>query len=485
MNRKNMDDIFRDGLKNYSSDIDPNEIWAGIQEKKPNQRSDDDDDKKPFAWWILGTLLLLVSASVMLSSVADKQRRDIETAEAKLGNMGILNTNTTSTTSNANTTTATAPISDADVIETTILKSAADKSEINKLEQPVTKSENNSKKKINSNISISPSNFESTTTTKKGIITNSSFENNSNQTTIISSPTTMDRSSRPTTINNAAVIKEKIIAVDFLENREAIPVIPMTDEAEDYMETEIADLRIPESEIAQGCYGGPAVTFAIGAHLSPDLVMHRISSTNQDLFPYIDERRKTENLLESFHGGLDVYLQHRDGLFLRSGIEYAQINKRFKYEQTWIEMSDSSNIITTNTRTKKTTNRYRMVDIPLTVGYEFAVYDWNLSLFVEAGASMNVLFKTKGDILDPNSPAEYYEPISITDGEENSLDSYVDNVGLSFLGGIGVRYELMDGLFIYAQPAGKLYLNSFTKKDNEVNEKFSRFGINIGALYKL
>ena len=487
MNRKNMDDIFRDGLKNYNSEIDPNEIWAGIQDKKPNPKS---DNRKPFAWWILGSLLLLISATVLLSTVVDNQSNAIETAEAKISNMSMVN-QTNSTTTTPATTEANVNSGEAKTATTTTTVTTNEKENDTQFlnSAKVSNARGSSKTKT----IAEPINAERNRDASIDINSLNTSDNRSNQSTIISTPNPTELSIPLTNYNNKSTspqfesnsIKKKVIAFDFLDNKEAIPVIPMTDEEEDFTTTEIPDMSTPPSEIAQGCYGGRPFSFAIGAHLSPDLVMHRISSTNQDLFPYIDERRKTEKLLESYHVGLDVYLQHRDGLFLRSGVEYAQINKRFKFDETWVEFNDSTNVTTTFVREKKTTNRYRLVDIPLTVGYEFGINDWNLALYVEAGASMNVLFKKKGDILDPNSPSDYYEPISITDGEANSLDSYVENVGLSFLGGIGARYELMDGLFIYAQPAGKIYLNSFTKKDNTVNEKFSRIGLNLGAIYKL
>ncbi len=480
MSRKNMDDIFRDGLKNYNSEIDPNEIWAGIQEKKPNP---DSDSKKPFAWWILGSLLLVITATVLLSSTANKQRNAIETAEARVTNMGILN-NTTSNTE------ATINITDS---KFNTANSLPDNNEHIDKETLNTVSKFD-KKKIADKVSLKRAVATSISNTIQIEHLNTRTTNNNNKNNLLTAPsnTNIIIPSVNTNYNNTSTnktikattktTKSKVIAFEFLETKEAIPVIPMTVDTKDNEETDaMPDMRIPEDKIAEGCYGGPAFSFAFGAHVSPDLVMHNISSTNQDLFPYIDERRKTEKLLESYHVGLDVYIQHRDGLFLRSGLEYAQINKRFKFDETW----QNETMDTTFTREKRTTNRYRMIDIPLTVGYEFGVYDWNLSLYVEAGASMNVLFKKKGDILDPNSPADYFEPISITDGAANRLDSYVDNVGLSILGGIGMRYELSDGLFIYAQPAGKLYLNSFTKKDNDVDEKFSRFGINFGAIYKL
>ncbi len=484
MNRKNMDDIFRDGLKNYNSDIDPNEIWAGIQDKKPNPSS---DSKKPFAWWILGALLLAVSTTMVLSSIASDQRNTIETANARVSNMSVLNTSNESSTIQSKKVIENKEVAKVETnsaIPTTIAK----KNKFINTTSDISAQENTLRTNNNDAI-VNP-------TTSK-VETSSSFINTNQNTNIDPFNTNSNTAPYPPTIpvtnyNNKKTSQpfeseakiNKVIAFEFLNKKEVIPVIPMTDEEENLEETEIADMSIPEDKIAEGCYGGPTFKFAVGAHISPDLVMHRISSTNQDLFPYIDERRKTEKLLESYHGGLDVYLQHKDGLFLRSGIEYSQINKRFQFNETWEIPNDSTNSVTTYTREKKTTNRYRMIDIPLTVGYEFGINNDDLSLYVEGGASMNVLFKKKGDILNPNS-GEFYEPISITDGEENSLDGYVDNIGLSIIGGIGIRYELLDGVFLYAQPAGKLYLNAFTKKDNDVNEKFSRFGLNLGAIYRL
>lgn len=514
MSRKNLDDIFRDGLKNYNSDIDPNEIWAGIQDKQSTLDGADSDDSKPFPWWIIGTLLIAFSATVLLCNYAYHQDNVIETMDARVTNVVdqnvVYNKIDRLNATQKETKDALLPNVTNTAVEN---KTNSVVTKVQHTDATTTKNTHiiGEKKSEKSTQNLSKSNVVNEVNIQQAIrdrnsssVTNTVGTNNVPpiQTTTISNSTTNLNQSIPAYYNPTFTIpftntnstkstlnKSKLFAFETIKTIEAIPVIPTTVDTENNDAiTEIPDFRIPKEAVAKAKakYRGKPFSFAVGAHIAPDLVNHRISANNEDLFPYIDERRKTEMLLESFHIGLDAYVKHRDGLFLRSGIEYAQINRRFTFNETWTEIDTSANTITTFEREKKTTNRYRLVDIPLTVGYEFEVNNWDLSLYIEAGAAMNLFLSTKGDILNPNSPSDFYEPISITNGAANSLDAYVDNVGLSILGGIGLRKDINSEFSAYVQPSGKLYINSFIR-DGEfpIDERFSRFGINLGVLYKL
>lgn len=501
MSRKNMDDIFRDGLKNYSSEIDPNEIWSGIQAKKPGPDSDDEDRRRPFAWWIIGAMLLVAAGSFMMFTYQADTSINSETA---LGKMNLMNTSMTPNSNNERTSPEATNNTDStidDKTDTENIMNATPElvSENTTIEKTIT----DIKKKVTDLKSTSKTVSTKINQTNKNTNTKKQTQTSSNDKTIIEMPANnswernnMQASDFPKTNSNTTSNKainpvaekptkgdlNKIVLLDLLQSNEVIPIVSTTQE-EAPEETPIPDMSV--SDIPEGCYGSPAFSFGIGAHVAPDLVFHKITSTEQEFFPYIDERLRTEKLLESYHGGLDVYFQHRDGFTLRSGVEYAQINKRFTFEESWMVTNPDMDIDTTYTRIKKTTNRYRMIDVPLTVGYDINIPNWDISIFIEAGVSMNVLFAKKGDILGPEPSGPGFEPVTFTDGASERLDSYVDNVGLSFLGGVGVRYELRDGMFLYAQPAGKIYLNSFTKKDYPINEKFSRIGLNLGVMYKL
>ena len=114
----------------------------------------------------------------------------------------------------------------------------------------------------------------------------------------------------------------------------------------------------------------------------------------------MDERDNTESELLSFNLGVQLGYIHPSGFLVKTGMQYTHINERFLFVkenvikiQTQITIDtmynqDGSFSIHRDTTVNeiygreemKTINQYRMVDIPLVLGYRFKKGNFNIEI---------------------------------------------------------------------------------------------------------
>ncbi len=215
-------------------------------------------------------------------------------------------------------------------------------------------------------------------------------------------------------------------------------------------------------------------------------------STNND---YLQSRNDLETSLDAVRLNLDFMAQHRSGFYLKSGAEYEQINERYELYTSWDSIIIDPNQIVAIVITqdgdstssfgnqnnlinfwnnKRRYNRYHSIDIPILVGYNSAKADKKLSWFIEAGVSMNLWFKARGEINN-------------TEGEairlEDNPDLFKPRTGFSLLAATGLSYRLNDTFSIWASPSIKYHLSSITSKENTLDQKYLNVGLQVGVRY--
>ena len=141
-------------------------------------------------------------------------------------------------------------------------------------------------------------------------------------------------------------------------------------------------------------------------YFSPDVAFRKLDSKGTDYDLYAANRKATESQILSYSAGARFSIVSNYGLALRTGFVYSQINEVFDYQSesetrtTFVETFDNDgNLIRTDTifetgsLYKKTYNRYRMVDVPILLGYELNFKKFTLAL--NSGIYANISSRAK------------------------------------------------------------------------------------------
>jgi hypothetical protein len=116
-------------------------------------------------------------------------------------------------------------------------------------------------------------------------------------------------------------------------------------------------------------------------------------------------------------------------------------------------------------------NRFRYIEIPLMVGYEFRFK--NLGLEVSTGVSFGFRVNSSGKFLDSNN-----ELIDI-----NKSNSPYSNTMMNYLLSVGVKYHLTNRFSIIAQPTYKTNISSLFSSG--ATTSYNNFGLNVGLNYTI
>lgn len=217
-------------------------------------------------------------------------------------------------------------------------------------------------------------------------------------------------------------------------------------------------------------YGGPDIGFR--------------SFTDTGNSAYLQQRRESTKFSSAFSAGIRYTKVFNNGMSLRTGVNYSQINEKFELKQgnvvqvTYIinAQGDTTGSYTvTGTRYKTTYNRYRTVDVPLVVGYELG--NGKLHANLNAGAVINVYSWQRGDVLDATG-----NPVNITTGKNSSSPyGFKTNVGVGFTGAVSVYYKVTEKMHLMAEPYYRHNFSAMNKENLTLKQKYNTAGLRIGV----
>jgi len=116
-------------------------------------------------------------------------------------------------------------------------------------------------------------------------------------------------------------------------------------------------------------------------------------------------------------------------------------------------------------------NRYRYIEIPVMLGYEFRFK--NLGVEVSTGVSFGFRVNSSGKFLDSKN-----ELIDI-----NTENSPYSNSMMNYILIVGVKYHLTNRLSVIAQPIYKTNINSIFTSGQSTS--YNNFGLNVGLNYTI
>lgn len=212
----------------------------------------------------------------------------------------------------------------------------------------------------------------------------------------------------------------------------------------------------------------------------PDYAFKNFADTPNSA--YLQQRKESVKLLFAFSAGLRYTKVFKNGMSLRTGINYSQVNERFTYvkgnvvHSTYI-ISPSGDTTGTyserGTQYQSGTNKYRSIDIPVVLGYELGNGRFHSN--VNAGVLINVVSRQSGFVLDPSG-----QPVDISSGKQSTVYSYRTNAGVSFVGAVSMYYKLNDQFHLLAEPYFRYSLTPMTKPDISLKERGHTIGLRVG-----
>lgn len=201
-------------------------------------------------------------------------------------------------------------------------------------------------------------------------------------------------------------------------------------------------------------------------------------------------RQQSERNLETISGEVSAFLKHRSGVYGRLGLSYTQIAERLDIQSSRIENDTIEGLeqIVINvggdttfvfgqvpiTRTilyqKRTYNYYRLLDIPIGLGYEWKNGPWSIG--VEGGAILNVRLSSEGEIRASSDAIVALDSISRT------------NLDLSYYLSLRASYEFRPNWSITLAPTFRYIPQAFTREEYPLEQRYNLLGGKLGIQYR-
>lgn len=227
-------------------------------------------------------------------------------------------------------------------------------------------------------------------------------------------------------------------------------------------------------------------------YLSHELPFSSLTAKDAQSEPYQTLRAETEGPSYSISAGARLTLMLPNGLGLKTGINYSQVNEKFSYIDPesvmnkqvitittvdGMEIRDTNYIEIPGTREIVSTNKYRSFDLPLLLSYEWDVRE-RTYMTVNGGVYLNLLFKESGKILDSGG-----EVIELGDGTGDGLAIFKNNIGLSLFGSVGLHYRWNSSIDFILEPNVRVLVKSATVEGQPISHKWFTGGLITGMRY--
>ena len=228
-------------------------------------------------------------------------------------------------------------------------------------------------------------------------------------------------------------------------------------------------------------------------YISPDYslqTVNNISASQQ----YLKQKDSAERMQVGFTAGVRLVKPLNNHLQLTTGLQYSQINQKYVYRSEneiklttvvtvrtiirapgdTVTVRDTSIVQTIGFKNKVEKNRYRSIDIPILLGYQFG--RGSVKVGINAGVIVNVSSWYEGVILDSS--------LAIVPLQKGS-QVYKSKVGLGLYAGINVTKELNKDMQLFVEPYYKHSLDNITTGSLPYQQKFGTAGVLMGVRWSL
>ena len=236
-------------------------------------------------------------------------------------------------------------------------------------------------------------------------------------------------------------------------------------------------------------------TFYVDAFGAPEYVMRSFKTNLLESEKLLAARDSIEKTQYAVSTGARASLVFGNGLALRAGIVFNQINERAQFDSMGIgsikttydvrivngkpDTVSITTVITDGIFHKTRYNRYRSIDIPLQVGYEIPLRNgWTFGF--NGGANINIAAWQKADIVGADLRKQ---TVSSSINAPNPV--FRTRLGVSFFGSVAAYRQLTNGLQLVIEPSVRYGLQPITRTDYALKQQYATAGVIIGLRLKL
>lgn len=473
-----MDDIFKNKLFDHSEEV-PSDMWDNIlaaQQKEKRRK------KVLFIWLLCG---ILSSASLIgyffsqgdLYNRSAKPIPDIELESrilTKTKNNNLINVSVFNAHKNHVVPTDYSKISEVEITPTSA----------NGQEDSVDENANSNNSYNNGidNSLIVNSSGHNTFSSK--IVGHAISMNNENQ--VI--PSTLLNNSR---VNEKVLTGVNINETSLLSSKNLNTLaLPITSLDNSLLNKALQKVECPKFNSVKG-------NFFIEGLYSVNLNIKRLSSKiGVEGNSYLLKRLDSERALYSSSSLIKIGYQFPMKLSLASGLEYGQITERFSYENldaiktktvitfdttflndgSYTTKADTFRIITHGSEITRVVNRYRTLDIPLSVCY--AIDGKRLDVLLKASALFNIYFQPTGKILGLKD-----KPVSLHNLDIDEGLALKKKLRTRFDLAVGFNFHLNHHLDLSVEPYFKTSTGDISRPSSILEQSYTTLGLRMGVKY--
>lgn len=480
----------KEELSTHRADVDIDSLWQAIEPAVDDINKNRRKKRRMIFWlWFVGVCLagglattyFLTSANgaatgetIALTKIDHTRNEDVQNAETTLlnENIEIDEQETVISTENQNDVSPKTRSSESPIENKTIE---------NKLKTPITTNStivpSDKKTSTENRIKHQVSSIKNTETNSSSAVQETIVENRSQHENTAAIGAASDRK------NSLLLTSLPALKMALLKSAEKnIIKLP---EPIDFSETLMEDMAEKEAAEAMRQYGSKSPwRFAVG--LNGGIGYANRSLSGDDAL--VELRDQYERSLETTHIGIHFTGQHESGFNASTGLQYTQMVELFERNQTFETRDSVFGIVkyvvispdtfavegmipndSTTVYRKKYYNRYKLIDIPVLVGYQHELGDWTIG--GQIGVIANISLKTEGRVLSS----------ATTDEAINDL--FQSSVGLSYYASASVGYQLNDHLEINAAPYFRFFPKNFAKSSYSVEQKYNLIGLEMRLRY--
>jgi len=218
-------------------------------------------------------------------------------------------------------------------------------------------------------------------------------------------------------------------------------------------------------------------------------------SNNTATSSYLQQKDSSESMQIGYAAGVNIVKPISEHFVLKTGVWVSQINERFSYKTEneiktttvvtvrniirapgdTLRISDTSSVQQIGYKNTVVGNRYKTLDIPVIIGYEFG--KGSLKFGINAGVIVNVKHGFEGAVYDSSLTA-------ITVNKETN-NVYKTNIGLGLYAGFRIAKNLNEKTQLFVEPHFRYNLSNMTTPNTSFNQKINVTGVNIGLRIKI
>lgn len=218
---------------------------------------------------------------------------------------------------------------------------------------------------------------------------------------------------------------------------------------------------------------------------SVDFINRQFSDSANSI--YLKNRNEVTTSQLSFSAGLRYVKELGTHFNFSTGLNYSQINEQFKFSRGNIiqiiyvtnASGDTIDIYQTeSTRYKTTYNKYRTIDLPISIGYGWKKNNWDF--IANAGVVMNIISFYKGDILNSD-----LQPIAMNASSLSKAYQLKTNIGLGFIGSMSIVHPINNKFSVFTEPYFRYNFSLMNKETTHFKQRFTTTGLRLGLRMNL